>query len=111
RRMIGTGMSDMIQTNAVINPGSSGGALVNFDGELVGINRLISSNTGRWEGYGFAIPSNDAREFADQVIKTGKVVYGYIGIQMDPEGLANPNMREALGVADEVGAVVITKVS
>jgi serine protease Do len=78
-------MSGLIQTNAVINPGSSGGALINLDGELVGINRLISTNTGRWQGYGFAIPSNDARWFFDQVIEKGKVEFGFMGISMYPE--------------------------
>ncbi|MCL5270284.1 MAG: trypsin-like peptidase domain-containing protein [bacterium] len=84
-RNVDIGIGDMIQTDAVINPGSSGGAMVNLEGQLVGINRLITSRTGWWQGYGFAIPANDVRYFTDQVIRTGHFTAGYIGIEMAPD--------------------------
>ena len=62
--------SDFIQTDAAINPGNSGGALVNARGELVGINTMIYSETGGYQGIGFAIPSNRARRIMDELIKT-----------------------------------------
>jgi S1-C subfamily serine protease len=102
---------DMLQTDAVINPGSSGGALVNLDGELVGINRLITTNSGRWQGYGFAIPANDAKSFADQVVSKGKVSYGYIGITMGSALEDTPKMREALGIDKDHKGVLISAIS
>ncbi len=102
------GPGDMIQTDAVINPGSSGGALVNMDGELIGINRLITTNTGMWSGYGFAIPSNDAREFADKVLKTGKAVYGYIGVGMKVE--VTDDDLKTIGVAPDTKGVLVMNV-
>ncbi|MEN6626234.1 MAG: PDZ domain-containing protein [Candidatus Sumerlaeia bacterium] len=105
----GYGLGDLIQTDAVINPGSSGGALVNMDGEVVGINRLITTNTGMWSGYGFAIPSNDAREFADKVIRTGRAVYGYVGIGM--AGTIEADQRKALGLGAEQKGVLVDSVT
>ncbi|MCE5229727.1 trypsin-like peptidase domain-containing protein [bacterium] len=103
------GLGDLIQTDAVINPGSSGGALVNMDGEMVGINRLITTNTGMWSGYGFAIPSNDARDFADKVLKTGKAVYGYIGVGMKNEITADD--RKAIGIDPETKGILVENVT
>lgn len=103
------GLGDLIQTDAVINPGSSGGALVNMDGELVGINRLITTNTGMWSGYGFAIPSDDARDFADKVLKTGKAVYGYIGVGMKGEVTADD--LKAIGVDPETKGILVENVT
>ena len=70
---------DFIQTDAPINPGNSGGALVNAHGELVGINTAIASPTGGSVGVGFAIPSNMARAAMQSLIKTGRVVRGFLG--------------------------------
>ena len=70
---------DFIQTDAPINPGNSGGALVNTNGELVGINTAIASPTGGSVGVGFAIPSNMARAAMQSLIKTGRVVRGFLG--------------------------------
>lgn len=111
RSSMGFGLGDLIQTDAVINPGSSGGALVNLDGKLVGINRLITTNTGRWQGYGFAIPSNDARHFAEQVIEKGRVAYGYIGITMAGSRENTPRMREALGLDRNQEGVLVLDVT
>ncbi len=71
---------DFIQTDAAINPGNSGGALVNLHGELIGINTAIFSRTGGSEGIGFAIPSSIAVDIADSLVKSGKVVRGWMGI-------------------------------
>ena len=69
-----------IQTDAAINPGNSGGALVNANGELVGINAAIASETGRNEGYGFAIPVNLAKKILEDFKQYGSVKRGYIGV-------------------------------
>lgn len=74
---------DFIQTDAAINPGNSGGALINTRGELVGINTLIVSNTGSYAGLGFAIPINTAREVMNDIIAHGRVIRGYLGVNMD----------------------------
>jgi serine protease Do len=69
-----------LQTDAAINPGNSGGALVNVRGELIGINTAIASRSGGFQGIGFAIPSNLAKFALDSLIKSGKVVRGYLGV-------------------------------
>ena len=108
---LGGQLLDMIQTDAVINPGSSGGALVNLDGELVGINRLITTNNNRWQGYGFAIPSNDAREFAEEVMTEGEYALGYIGISMHGPEKNNPKTREAMLIDKEMEGVLVEGVA
>jgi serine protease Do len=89
-----------IQTDAAINPGNSGGALVNAHGELVGINTFIISNSGSFAGAGFAIPSQIVRATAEQLIKTGAVHHGYLGISMQdvtPENASFFNLKDATG--------------
>jgi serine protease Do len=89
-----------IQTDAAINPGNSGGALVNSHGELVGINTFIISNSGSFAGAGFAIPSQLVRATAEQLIKSGVVHHGYLGISMNDVTPANAsffNLKEATG--------------
>jgi serine protease Do len=71
---------DFIQTDAAINPGNSGGALVNVRGELIGINTAIYSETGGYQGIGFAVPSNLARQVVAQLKTKGRVVRGWVGI-------------------------------
>lgn len=73
-------IESFIQTDAAINPGNSGGALVNAGGELIGINAAIASQTGRNEGYGFAIPINLAKKVLEDFKKFGSVKRGYIGV-------------------------------
>lgn len=73
---------DFIQTDAAINPGNSGGPLVNLDGEVIGINTAIASRSGGFMGIGFAIPINMARNIADQLINTGVVSRGWLGIMI-----------------------------
>jgi serine protease Do len=83
----GYGIENFIQTDAAINPGNSGGALVNYNGEVIGINTAIKTETGTYIGYGFAIPINIAKTVMDDFIKYGEVRRGYIGVRiesMDP---------------------------
>jgi serine protease Do len=75
---------DFIQTDAAINPGNSGGALVNIRGELIGINTAIFSTSGGYQGIGFAIPSNMAKTVMGSLIKSGKVVRGWLGVSIQP---------------------------
>jgi len=86
---------DFIQTDAAINPGNSGGALVNLDGQVVGINTAIASNNGYFQGAGFAIPINQARLIMQQLIRTGYVARGYIGIRMEKLSV---DAAEGLGI-------------
>lgn len=99
----------LIQTDAMINPGNSGGALVNLEGELIGINMAIATNSGFFQGIGFAIPSNDARFVCDQVIEHGRVRRGYIGIYMAP---VEPSLQAALGLDEKIqGGILVTDVA
>ncbi len=82
RATLGLDYEDFIQTDAAINPGNSGGALVDTEGRLVGINTAILSRTGGFQGIGFAIPSDLARNVMEQLVSKGKVVRGYIGVTM-----------------------------
>lgn len=74
------GVENFIQTDAAINPGNSGGALVNLNGELIGINTAIATNSGFYEGYGFAIPVNLAIRVASDLIEFGEFRRGYLGV-------------------------------
>ncbi len=74
-------LQSFIQTDAAINPGNSGGALLNLRGELVGINTSIFSRSGGYQGIGFAVPANMAHQVAEQLIREGEVVRGWIGVQ------------------------------
>ncbi len=72
---------NFIQTDAAINPGNSGGALINTKGEIVGINSNIYSNTGNFQGISFAIPIDLAKQVAEQIIKNGYVIRGWLGVE------------------------------
>jgi serine protease Do/serine protease DegQ len=97
------GYEDFIQTDASINPGNSGGALINFKGELVGINTAIIAPGGGNIGIGFAIPINMARLVMEQIIEHGEVQRGRIGVQIQD---LTPDLAEAFGVEVQTGAVV-----
>ncbi|RZN81429.1 MAG: PDZ domain-containing protein [Winogradskyella sp.] len=75
-----SGGQSFIQTDAAVNPGNSGGALVNINGELVGINTAISSQTGSYVGYSFAVPSNIARKIVEDIMEFGNVQDGILGV-------------------------------
>ncbi|RXR30152.1 PDZ domain-containing protein [Flavobacterium piscinae] len=81
RNLDTSGIQSFIQTDAVVNPGNSGGALVNTRGELVGINTMISSNTGSYVGYSFAVPSNITRKIIEDIMEFGNVQRGILGIE------------------------------
>ena len=93
----------LIQTDAAINPGNSGGPLVNAHGELVGINNGIMTSSGSFAGAGFAIPSQTARSVVDQIIKTGAVHHGYLGITMND---VTPENASFFKLQDADGAIV-----
>jgi len=95
---------DFIQTDAAINRGNSGGALIDSKGELVGINTAILSGSGGGsEGVGFAIPANLARSIMDQILKKGKVTRGFMGIL--PQELT-PDMAKAFGMPNVRGVAI-----
>ncbi len=92
-----------IQTDAAINPGNSGGALVNTRGELIGINTAITSQTGSYVGYAFAVPSNNAKKIIDDIIEFGDVQRGILGIR---GGTINPRAMEEYSISVSQGVFV-----
>jgi S1-C subfamily serine protease len=100
-----TDYEDFIQTDAAINPGNSGGALVNVRGELIGINTAIYSETGGYQGIGFAVPANLARQVVDQLLAHGRVVRGWTGIARIAE--LNEDTAAELGLREQRGVVVL----
>lgn len=94
---------DFIQTDAAINPGNSGGALVNVRGELVGINTAIFSQSGGNMGIGFAVPSNMAQSIMGQLVQTGKVVRGWLGVSIQE---LTPELASQFGVGETKGVLV-----
>jgi len=84
--------TDLIQTDAPINMGNSGGPLINVDGQVIGINSAIYSGTGGSVGIGFAIPSNQVREIAEMLIEKGSITKGYLGLK--PESLKEYQLKE-----------------
>ncbi|MEO5910102.1 MAG: Do family serine endopeptidase [Pelobium sp.] len=96
-----TSIESFIQTDAVINRGNSGGALVNTNGELIGINSAIASQSGTYEGYGFAIPVNLAKKVMDDFLKYGEVKRGYIGVtfqELNADNATALNTKEIDGL-------------
>lgn len=88
-------IQSFIQTDAVVNPGNSGGALVNTRGELIGVNTMISSNTGSYVGYSFAVPSNITRKIIEDIMEFGNVQRGVLGVK---GGELNQAVSEELGL-------------
>lgn len=98
------GYENFIQTDAAVNPGNSGGALVNVRGELVGINTaIVAGNGGGNQGIGFAVPINMARQVMDQIIKSGKVVRGYLGVSIQP---VSPRIAKSFRLPKAEGVLV-----
>ncbi len=108
RNLENNGLQSFIQTDAAVNPGNSGGALVNTRGELIGINTMISSPTGSYAGYSFAIPSNITRKIIEDIMEFGGVQRGILGIEGNE---LNSKVSEELGVKDTEGFYInkITK--
>ncbi len=99
-------INNFIQTDAAINPGNSGGALVDINGYVIGINSAIQTNTGYYQGYGFAIPINIVKNVAQELIKYGKVERGYIGV-----AIKDVDSKEAKGLGlDKAKGVLIQNV-
>ena len=98
---------DFIQTDAAINPGNSGGPLLNLEGKVVGINSAIITGDRGYMGIGLAIPINMARAIKDQLIETGKVERGYVGVGMQP---IEPEMVEFFKLENNKGALVTSVV-
>lgn len=94
---------DFIQTDAAINPGNSGGPLVNLRGEVVGINTAIASRTGGNIGIGFTIPIKMAKAVMEQIIATGKVTRGWLGVKIQE---ITPDLAKSFGLSRNDGAVV-----
>ncbi len=94
---------DFIQTDAAINPGNSGGPLVNIKGQLIGINTAIFSKTGGYQGIGFSVPTNMVRLVMDQLIKSGKVTRGWIGVTIQE---LTPEIAAKFGIKTSEGALV-----
>ncbi|MCB0635110.1 MAG: trypsin-like peptidase domain-containing protein [Lewinella sp.] len=100
-------IESFIQTDAAVNPGNSGGALVNSNGELVGINTAIVTRSGRYEGYSFAVPSNLVRKIVRDLRDYGSVQRGLMGVYIEE---INADLAEQLGL-ERVAGVVVTRVS
>ncbi len=94
---------DYLQTDAATNPGNSGGPLLNLQGEVVGVNTIIVSGSGGFEGIGLSIPSNIATHVAKTIIAKGKVDRGWLGISMQD---VNPEQAKSYGFASPTGAIV-----
>ncbi len=103
RNLDTNGIQSFIQTDAAVNPGNSGGALVNTRGELIGINTMISSPTGSYAGYSFAVPSNIARKIIEDIMEFGNVQRGILGVE---GGELNSKVSKELGITDTEGFYV-----
>ncbi len=94
---------DFLQTDAAINPGNSGGPLLNLNGEVIGVNAAIMTESGGFEGIGFATPSNMAMRVARQLISSGKVQRGYLGLTIQN---LTPELASSSGAGDTKGVLV-----
>ena len=101
----GSGMLDnLIQTDAAINPGNSGGALIDAYGKLIGINMAIISQSGGYQGIGFAIPVDTAKDVMTQLIETGHIIRGWLGTHLRP---IDEDMRKYLEIEEKEGGVYV----
>ena len=91
-----------LQTDAAINPGNSGGPLLNMRGEVIGINTAIASQSGHYEGIGFAMPINTAAKVYNDIIKSGKVTRGFIGVNYGTDARKNEALLKSAGVSEGV---------
>lgn len=103
RNLSANGIQSFIQTDAAVNPGNSGGALVNTHGELIGINTMITSMTGSYIGYSFAVPSNITKKIIEDIMEYGNVQRAILGIE---GGELNSKASQELGVSETEGFYV-----
>ena len=103
RNLGDNGIQSFIQTDAAVNPGNSGGALVDTNGNLIGINTMISSMTGSYVGYSFAVPSNIARKIIEDIMEYGNVQRGILGVE---GGELNAMASKELGITQTEGFYV-----
>ncbi len=96
-------LEDFIQTDAAINPGNSGGGLVNTNGEVIGINTAIFSTSGGYMGIGFAVPMDMAKTVMESIIKSGKVIRGWLGVSIQD---LTPELAKSLNIKPQKGALV-----
>lgn len=97
-------VESFIQTDAAVNPGNSGGALVDTEGRLMGINTAIASRTGSYAGYAFAVPANLARKVAADLMEFGRVQRAYLGVNIRP---VNEPLAAELGLPEVEGVLVV----
>ena len=103
RALPGDGYVPFIQTDAAVNPGNSGGPLFDSSGAVVGINSQIYSNSGGYQGVSFAIPINLAQQVQQQIVKTGKVTHGRLGVEIQP---VDQSLADSFGLKSPAGALV-----
>ena len=106
----GSGVESFIQTDAAVNMGNSGGALINTDGKLIGINAAIASPTGYYSGYSYAIPVNIVKKVVDDIIKFGTVQRAYIGIAYLPAGDMSDEEKTAQKLPLTANGIYVTEV-
>ncbi len=109
RRQSESPIESFLQTDAAVNPGNSGGALINTDGQLVGINSAIASPTGSYAGYAYAVPVNIVKKVVNDLMKFGTVQRAYLGIQYSPDDLTEEQKKE-LGIKGYADGVYVTDV-
>jgi serine protease Do len=102
------GYENFIQTDAAINPGNSGGGLIDAEGRLVGINTMIVSRSGGFQGVGFAVPVNMARYVMERLVQFGKVTRGFLGINIQP---VTPELAKEFHLPEDAGGVLVGGVS
>ncbi|MFT3786810.1 MAG: 3-methyl-2-oxobutanoate hydroxymethyltransferase [Tepidisphaeraceae bacterium] len=105
------GYEYFIQTDAVINPGNSGGPLVDIHGNVIGINAAIATRNGVFNGIGFAIPINQAKAVYEQLRDNGKVVRGYLGVEIGDVAKVEDNRVARLGYKDTTNGVFVSRVT
>ncbi len=98
-------VESFLQTDAAVNPGNSGGALINTDGQLIGINSAIASPTGSYAGYSYAIPVNIVKKIVNDLVKFGTVQRAYLGIMYSTESLSE-DQKKKYSIADDEGVLV-----
>ena len=105
-----TAIESFIQTDAAVNPGNSGGALVNTNGQLIGINSAIASPTGSYAGYSYAIPANLVQKAVNDLMKYGSVQRAYLGVEYLDMGKISREELQSLGIDDKTQGVYVVKV-